>query len=67
MTLWSRGWGRPKQGRRTGEEGNRMAETRTTANEERRQKLLDQLENPGLTQPEIEKIKLKLDILDSQQ
>jgi hypothetical protein len=35
--------------------------------EDRRQSLLDQLENPLLTQTEIEKIKLKLEVLDTQE
>jgi hypothetical protein len=35
--------------------------------EDRRQSLLDQLENPLLTQTEIEKIKLKLEVLDTRE
>lgn len=31
--------------------------------EERIERLLDQLENPGLTEPEIERIKLKIEYL----
>lgn len=41
-----------------------MQEDRTI--EDRRHRLLDQLENPLLTAGEIEKIKQKLEILDTQ-
>lgn len=35
--------------------------------ESRRERLLDQLENPLLTTAEIEKIKLKLELLEAQE
>lgn len=35
--------------------------------EDRRAALLDQLDNPLLTQVEIEKIKVKLEVLDAQE
>ena len=38
-----------------------------TTIEERRARLLDQLENPALTRGEIEQIKLKLELLASQE
>lgn len=58
-----RGWGwRNRQ--HIGEEGFKMGDSRTI--EDRRAALLDQLENPLLTQVEIDKIKHKLEILDSQ-
>jgi hypothetical protein len=34
---------------------------------DRRESLLNQLENPGLTRAEIDKIKLKLEVLDAQE
>lgn len=60
-----RGWGRSND-RRTEEEGTEMQEAAPPV-ESRRESLLNQLENPGLTRAEIDKIKLKLEVLDAQE